>query len=32
MVDGAEHTQAIVLQPAEYERRLDAFFEAALGD
>jgi dipeptidyl aminopeptidase/acylaminoacyl peptidase len=32
MVDGAEHTQGIVLQPAEYERRLDAFFEAALGD
>jgi len=31
MVDGAEHTQAIVLRPADYERRLDAFFEAALG-
>ncbi len=31
IVDGAEHTQAIVVEPAEYERRLDAFFEAALG-
>ena len=31
MVEGAEHTQAIVLQPAEYEHRLDAFFKAALG-
>jgi dipeptidyl aminopeptidase/acylaminoacyl peptidase len=32
MVDGAQHTQAIVLQPAEYERRLDAFFKTALSD
>ena len=32
IVDGAEHTQAIELQPAEYERRLDAFFESALGE
>ena len=31
MVDGSEHTQSILDQPAEYERRLDAFFEAALG-
>ena len=31
IVDGAKHTQAIALHPAEYERRLDAFFEAALG-
>ena len=31
IVDGAMHTQAIEIQPAEYERRLDAFFEAALG-
>jgi uncharacterized protein len=31
IVEGASHTQAIELQPAEYERRLDAFFEAALG-
>lgn len=31
IVDGAEHTQAIVVQTAEYERRLDAFFDAALG-
>lgn len=30
IVDGARHTQAIELQPAEYERRLDAFFGAAL--
>jgi dipeptidyl aminopeptidase/acylaminoacyl peptidase len=32
IVEGADHTQAIVLQPAEYERRLDAFFGAALGE
>lgn len=31
IVDGAGHTQAIVVQPAEYERRLDAFFNGALG-
>jgi dipeptidyl aminopeptidase/acylaminoacyl peptidase len=31
LVEGAEHTQAIELQTTEYERRLDAFFEAALG-
>jgi dipeptidyl aminopeptidase/acylaminoacyl peptidase len=31
MVEGSEHTQSILDQPAEYERRLDAFFEAALG-
>ena len=30
MVPGAEHTQGIVLEPAEYERRLDRFFGAAL--
>ena len=30
IVDGAKHTQAIAVHPAEYERRLDAFFEAAL--
>ena len=32
IVDGAEHTEAIDLQPAEYERRLDAFFESSLGE
>ena len=26
IVEGAEHTQAVVLDPAGYERRLDAFF------
>jgi dipeptidyl aminopeptidase/acylaminoacyl peptidase len=31
IVEGAEHTLAIQLEPAEYERRLDAFFESALG-
>ena len=30
MVEGAEHTQAIVLQPAEYDQRLVTFFQAAL--
>lgn len=30
MIPRADHTQGIVLEPAEYERRLDAFFEAAL--
>jgi uncharacterized protein len=30
VVDGAKHTQAIALHPAEYEKRLDAFFERAL--
>ncbi len=30
IVDGAEHTMAVQLVPAEYERRLDAFFESAL--
>jgi uncharacterized protein len=30
MVEGAEHTQAIVLQPAEYDRRLLTFFQGAL--
>ncbi len=30
MVDGAEHTEAVVVDPAGYERRLDAFFAAAL--
>ncbi len=30
MVEGSEHTQSILDQPAEYERRLDAFFKAAL--
>jgi dipeptidyl aminopeptidase/acylaminoacyl peptidase len=30
MVAGAEHTQAIVLQPAEYDRRLVTFFQGAL--
>jgi uncharacterized protein len=32
IVEGAEHTQAIELEPAEYERRLDAFFESSLGE
>jgi dipeptidyl aminopeptidase/acylaminoacyl peptidase len=31
IVPGAEHTQAVVLQPAEYQRRLDAFFNTAIG-
>jgi glyoxylase-like metal-dependent hydrolase (beta-lactamase superfamily II) len=31
IVPGADHTQAIALQPAEYERRLDAFFESTIG-
>jgi dipeptidyl aminopeptidase/acylaminoacyl peptidase len=31
IVHGAEHTQAVVLEPAEYERHLDAFFEATIG-
>jgi uncharacterized protein len=31
IVPGAGHTQAIVLMPAEYERRLDAFFEGTIG-
>ncbi len=31
MVEGSEHTQSILDQPAEYERRLAAFFGAALG-
>ncbi len=30
LVDGAEHTQAIVEETAEYERRLAAFFTSAL--
>ena len=30
MVEGSEHTRSILDQPAEYERRLDAFFETAL--
>jgi dipeptidyl aminopeptidase/acylaminoacyl peptidase len=30
IVKGADHTQAIVLEPAEYERRLDAFFNSTL--
>ena len=30
IVDGAEHIQAIVLQPAEYERRLTTFFDTTL--
>ena len=32
IVDGAEHVKAITLETAEYERRLDAFFETALGE
>ena len=32
IVDGAHHTQAIALDPAAYERRLDAFFESALAN
>jgi fermentation-respiration switch protein FrsA (DUF1100 family) len=31
MVAGAEHTQAIVLQPADYDHRLVTFFQGALG-
>lgn len=31
IVPGAGHTEAIVLQPTEYERRLAAFFTTALG-
>ncbi len=31
VVDGATHTGSILLHPGEYERRLDGFFEAALG-
>jgi dipeptidyl aminopeptidase/acylaminoacyl peptidase len=31
IVPGAGHTQAIVLVPAEYEQRLDAFFGSTLG-
>jgi len=31
IVPGADHTQAIVLEPAEYERRLDAFFDSTIG-
>ena len=31
LVDGAEHTQAIVEETSEYERRLAAFFHTALG-
>jgi dipeptidyl aminopeptidase/acylaminoacyl peptidase len=30
IVDGAMHTQAIALHPAEYEKRLDAFYTSAL--
>lgn len=32
IVEGADHTQAIVLEPAEYERRLDAFFGTTIGE
>lgn len=32
LVDGAEHTQAIVEETAEYERRLADFFTSALGE
>jgi fermentation-respiration switch protein FrsA (DUF1100 family) len=31
IVEGAEHTQAIQLEPAEYERRLDSFFGSTIG-
>lgn len=31
IVPGSDHTQAIVLEPAEYERRLDAFFGSTIG-
>jgi dipeptidyl aminopeptidase/acylaminoacyl peptidase len=31
MVAGAEHTQAIVLRPADYDHRLVTFFQGALG-
>jgi dipeptidyl aminopeptidase/acylaminoacyl peptidase len=31
IVDGAEHTQAMFLHPTDYEARLVAFFESALG-
>lgn len=31
IVPGADHTQAIVLQPAEYERHLDSFFGSTIG-
>ncbi|MEP6638776.1 MAG: alpha/beta fold hydrolase [Chloroflexota bacterium] len=31
IVAGARHVEAILLRPAEYERRLDAFFDGALG-
>jgi dipeptidyl aminopeptidase/acylaminoacyl peptidase len=30
ILEGAEHTKALELEPVEYERRLDAFFESAL--
>jgi uncharacterized protein len=30
-VDGAEHTQAVFMQPVEYERRLVEFFAPAIG-
>jgi uncharacterized protein len=32
IIPGATHTQGIVLEPAEYERRLDAFFGRALAE
>jgi hypothetical protein len=32
IVDGSDHTNAVVDQAGEYERRLDAFFESALGN
>lgn len=31
IVEGAEHTEAIQLEPAEYERRLDSFFGSTIG-
>lgn len=31
IVDGAEHTRAVYVQPAEYERRLAEFFGPAIG-
>jgi dipeptidyl aminopeptidase/acylaminoacyl peptidase len=31
IVEGADHVDSIVRETAEYERRLDAFFEVALG-
>lgn len=31
IVEGAEHTEAIQLEPEEYERRLDSFFGSTIG-